>query len=59
MGVPDLTDKSWIYGSDPQSIFTSIHHGRQGHMPSWEGRLTPLERKLLTLYMLDLREEKQ
>jgi hypothetical protein len=28
---------------------------RQGQMPSWEGRLSPLDRKILTLYLFDLR----
>ena len=40
LGAPDLTDKSWIYGGDPQSIFTTVWGGRQGHMPTWEGRLS-------------------
>lgn len=54
LGAPNLTDPFWIYGGDRQSIYTSIHQGRQGHMPHWEGRLTPLDRKILTLYVLDL-----
>jgi len=29
--------------------------GRQGQMPSWEGRLSLLDRKILALYLLDLR----
>ncbi len=29
--------------------------GHQGHMPSWEGRLSELDRKILTLYLLDKR----
>ena len=45
-----------IYGGDAQSIHTSIWGGRQGHMPSWEGRLSDLDRKILTLYLLDLRK---
>ncbi len=54
LGAPDLTDKAWIYGGDAQSIRHSIWGGRQGHMPTWEDRLSPLERKILTLYVLDL-----
>lgn len=54
LGAPDLTDTFWMYGGDRQSIFTSIFNGRQGYMPSWEDRLSPLERKILTLYVLDL-----
>lgn len=57
VGAPDLTDRNWIYGGDPQTIFTTIWHGRQGHMPAWEGRLTPLDRKILALYLVDLRSK--
>lgn len=54
LGAPDLTDSTWIYGGDAQSILTSIWDGRQGHMPNWDGRLSPVERKILTLYVADL-----
>lgn len=53
-GAPNLTDGFWIYGGDRQSIFDTVFNGRQGHMPSWEARLTALDRKILTLYVLDL-----
>src|SRR5690606_16650429 len=39
MGAPDLTDDLWIYGGNRDAIYRSIFHGRQGHMPHWEGRL--------------------
>jgi len=55
LGAPDLTDKSWIYGGDLETIDTTIWGGRQGHMPTWEGRLSDLDRKILTLYLLDKR----
>lgn len=51
LGAPDLTDAHWIYGGDEQSVLNSIHGGRQGHMPSWEGRLSPTDIKLLALYV--------
>jgi cytochrome c oxidase cbb3-type subunit 3 len=54
MGAPDLADGFWIYGGDQQSIYTSVYGGRQGHMPQWDDRLTPLDRKILALYVLDL-----
>ena len=56
MGAPDLTDTFWIYGGDLQSIYASVYEGRQGHMPHWSDRLTPLDRKILALYVLDLAE---
>ena len=55
VGAPDLTDKFWIYGGDANSILTSVRSGRQGHMPSWERRLRAVERKILALYLVDLR----
>jgi cytochrome c oxidase cbb3-type subunit 3 len=54
LGVPNLTDHAWIAGHDWAAIHTTISGGRKGEMPSWEGRLSPAERKLLTLYVLDL-----
>jgi cytochrome c oxidase cbb3-type subunit 3 len=56
-GAANLTDRYWIYGGDRQTILTSVYYGRQGHMPTWQGRLSPLDIKLLTLYILDLRAE--
>jgi cytochrome c oxidase cbb3-type subunit 3 len=55
VGAPNLTDKFWIYGGDVQTIRNTLWNGRQGHMPSWEGRLTPLDRKILALYLFDQR----
>lgn len=54
-GAPNLTDKDWIYGGDLETIETTIWGGRQGHMPSWASRLSELDRKILTLYLLDKR----
>jgi cytochrome c oxidase cbb3-type subunit 3 len=54
LGAPDLTDDFWLYGGDQQSIYETVYDGRQGQMPTWEKRLTDTERKILTLYVLDL-----
>ena len=51
LGAPNLTDASWIYGGDAQSVYSSVYSGRQGHMPHWGDRLSPLQIKLLTLYV--------
>jgi cytochrome c oxidase cbb3-type subunit 3 len=54
LGAPNLADHVWIYGDgDLASIYTTIDRGRQGQMPAWAGRLSPLEIKILTLYVLD------
>jgi cytochrome c oxidase cbb3-type subunit III len=55
VGGPNLTDQFWIYGGDPQSIYTTVWGGRQGHMPTWEARLSPVDRKILALYLFDQR----
>lgn len=56
LGAPDLTDSVWIYGGDAQSVYASVQSGRQGHMPHWEGRLSPADIKLLALYVGTLKE---
>lgn len=59
LGAPDLTDASWIYGGDIQSLHSTVYSGRQGHMPAWEGRLSEPDRKILTLYVLSLSQDAQ
>ena len=54
MGAPNLTDKFWIYGGSEKDIHRTIWGGRQGLMPSWKERLNDVDRKILTLYVLDL-----
>ena len=55
VGAPNLTDRFWIYGGDFDVIDTTVWGGRQGRMPSWENRLSKLDRKILTLYLVDKR----
>jgi cytochrome c oxidase cbb3-type subunit 3 len=54
LGAPNLTDPYWIYGGTMESIISSVHGGRQGHMPTWDERLTAVEIKTLALYVHDL-----
>ncbi|UWU28566.1 cytochrome-c oxidase, cbb3-type subunit III [Rhizobium sp. WSM1274] len=51
VGAPNLTDSRWIYGGGIERIVQSIHGGRQGHMPTWDERLSPAEIKILALYV--------
>lgn len=55
LGAPDLTDPHYLYGRDLQSIYRTVFDGRKGHMPTWESRISEVDRKILTLYVLDLR----
>jgi len=34
LGFPNLTDDDWLYGSDAETIKTTIMHGRAGQMPA-------------------------
>lgn len=54
MGAPDLTDSYWVYGGDLDTIISSVHGGRQGHMPTWDERLTTAEIRTLAIYVHDL-----
>ena len=58
VGAPNLTDQYWVYGGDLQTLINTIHGGRQGHMPTWDERLTPAEIKILSLYVNSLRGER-
>ncbi|MBV8169508.1 MAG: cytochrome-c oxidase, cbb3-type subunit III [Alphaproteobacteria bacterium] len=58
VGAPGLVDHAWIYGGSYPAIFTTVWGGRQGRMPSWEARLSATERKILALYLVDLRAPK-
>lgn len=54
VGAPNLADAHWLYGGDIQTIVTSVHGGREGHMPTWDERLTAGDIRMLALYVHDL-----
>lgn len=51
LGAPDLTDSIWLYGGDRTTLWQTIEHGRQGHMPTWTPRLTDREIHVLAGYV--------
>jgi cytochrome c oxidase cbb3-type subunit 3 len=51
LGVPDLTDAIWLYGSDKATIVEGIWNGRAGMMPAWAGRLDETTIKALAIYV--------
>jgi cytochrome c oxidase cbb3-type subunit 3 len=55
VGAPNLTDHYWMHGRDEAAMYLAVWGGLQGRMPAWEGRLTATERKILALYLVDLR----
>ena len=54
VGAPSLTDSYRTHGGDEASIYNVVWGGLQGQMPSWEGRLSPIDLKILALYIADL-----
>jgi len=54
LGAPNLTDPIWLYGSDVETIVTTITNARNGVMPAWAGRLDPTVIKALTVYVHSL-----
>jgi len=51
LGVPDLTDAIWVYGSDKATIVEGIWNGRAGMMPAWAGRLDETTIKALAVFV--------
>jgi len=56
-GAPDLTDHHWIYGGDERTVYETVYSGRQGHMPNWGERLSPINLKILTVYVYSLERD--
>jgi cytochrome c oxidase cbb3-type subunit 3 len=54
IGAPNLADSYWLYGGELSTIIDTVHGGRQGHMPTWDERLTKVEIRTLALYVHDL-----
>ncbi|MFA5488183.1 MAG: cytochrome-c oxidase, cbb3-type subunit III [Candidimonas sp.] len=53
-GFPDLTDKDWLYGGEPEQIQTTITKGRHGVMPAWNGQIKPDEAADIAQYVRSL-----
>jgi cytochrome c oxidase cbb3-type subunit III len=54
VGAPNIADGRWIYGGTLDTIIATVHGGREGHMPTWEKRLTTGEIRTLALFVHDL-----
>jgi len=51
LGAPDLTDAIWLYGGTAEDIAATLHGGRAGVMPAWQGRLDEATIKALAIYV--------
>jgi cytochrome c oxidase cbb3-type subunit 3 len=54
MGAPNLTDKTWLYGSSEATIVETITKGRANRMPAWKDFLGEAKVHLLAAYVLSL-----
>ena len=54
LGAPNLTDKTWLYGSSEARIAETIVAGRQNQMPAWKEFLGDAKIHLLSAYVLGL-----
>ncbi len=59
IGSADLSSTKYLYGNDRLSIAASIHDGRQGLMPSYEGKLAPARIKAVSYYLFSAWEHAQ
>lgn len=51
---PPLMDATWIYGSQPEQIFSSIAEGRPNGMPAWKYKLSTPQIWELVAYVRSL-----
>jgi cytochrome c oxidase cbb3-type subunit 3 len=51
LGVPNLADAIWLYGSDKATIVEGLWNGRGAMMPAWADRLDDSAIKALTVYV--------
>ena len=54
LGAPNLTDGTWLYGSNESTIIETVTRGRNGQMPAHKSVLTEAKIHLLTAYVLSL-----
>lgn len=54
LGAPNLTDKTWLYGSSEARIVEAITQGRSNQMPAWKDFLGEAKIHLLSAYVLKL-----
>ena len=54
LGAPNLTDKTWLYGSSEARIVETITQGRSNQMPAWKDFLGEAKIHLLSAYVLKL-----
>jgi len=54
LGAPNLTDNTWLYGSDIEDVKAIIAAGKMGEMPSFKDLINSDKIHLLTAYVYSL-----
>lgn len=54
VGALNLTDNTWLYGGDRETVRTTIRNGRAGVMPAWEKKLGNEKILLVASYVYSL-----
>jgi len=54
LGAPNLTDKTWLYGSSSTALIETIGKGRSGMMPAWGELLGADKVRILAAYVWGL-----
>jgi cytochrome c oxidase cbb3-type subunit 3 len=57
-GFPNLSDKDWLWGGEPDTVVASIANGRTGIMPPWGEALGPRGVENVLAYVLSLQGRK-
>lgn len=58
VGAPNLTNKSWLYGSSEATIIETITNGRTNQMPTFQAFLGEAKVHLLAAYVTSLSNKK-
>lgn len=53
-GFPNLADNDWLWGGEPETIVTTLRHGRNGAMPPWGAALQEQGVNEVTQYVLKM-----
>jgi cytochrome c oxidase cbb3-type subunit 3 len=54
LGAPNLSDGTWLYGSELETVKHGIRNGRSGRMPAFGEQLNDDKILLLTAYVYSL-----
>ncbi|GAA5157553.1 cytochrome-c oxidase, cbb3-type subunit III [Viridibacterium curvum] len=57
LGAPNLTDKTWLYGSSEATIVETVTKGRQNQMPAFKDLVGESRVHVLAAYVLSIKKQ--